>query len=57
MKNPNALPGQRGRAAGGKDLLKGHDVKYIYRRLWSYISHYKLFFAVAIILMFVKPFN
>lgn len=54
MKNPNALPGQKGRASGGKDLLKGHDVKYIYRRLWSYISHYKLFFAVAIILTAVS---
>ena len=50
MQNPSQVGRLRGRAAGGKDLLKGHDVKYIYRRLWSYISHYKLFFLFAIIL-------
>ena len=49
MKNPTQF-GMKGRAAGGKDLLIGHDVKYIYKRLWSYISHYKYFFLLAIIL-------
>lgn len=49
MKQPGSFA-PRGRAAGGKDLLRGHDVKYIYRRLWSYISHYKFLFIAAILL-------
>lgn len=53
MKNPTQIA-LKGRAAGGKDLLIGHDVKYIYRRLWSYISHYKYFFLLAIILTVVS---
>ena len=54
MRNPVQQGGARGRAAGGKDLLKGHDVRYIYRRLWSYISHYKLFFLAAIVLTVIS---
>lgn len=47
MKNPTAT-NQRGQKNGAS--LKGHDVRYIYSRLWSYISHYKLLFFIAIIL-------
>ncbi len=54
MRNPVQQGGARGRAAGGKDLLAGRDVKYIYRRLWSYISHYKLFFLGAIVLTVIS---
>ena len=53
MKNPTAM-NMRGRASGGKDLLVGRDLKYIYKRLWSYISHYKLLFLAAIILTVVS---
>ena len=46
MKNPTEF-GPKGRS-GGKDLLKGRDVKYIYSRLFMYLAHYKgrLFLAV-----------
>lgn len=52
MKNPTQFQ-PKGRT-GGRDLLKGHDVKYIYSRLWSYISHYKLLFLFAIALTVVS---
>ncbi len=48
MKNPTAMS-PKGRT-GGRDLLKGHDVRYIYSRLWKYISHYKFLFLLAILL-------
>ncbi len=48
MKNPAEF-GPKGRT-GGKDLLKGRDVKYIYARLWKYLSHYKYLLALAIAL-------
>ena len=35
---------------GGKDLLKGHDVGYIYRRLWQYLYHHKLLLLMAVLL-------
>ncbi|MBR2465557.1 MAG: ABC transporter ATP-binding protein [Clostridia bacterium] len=52
MKNPTQFQ-PKGRT-GGRDLLKGHDVKYIYSRLWSYISHYKLLFLFAIVLTVIS---
>ncbi len=52
MKNPAQFQ-PKGRT-GGRDLLKGHDVKYIYSRLWSYISHYKLLFLFAIVLTVIS---
>ncbi len=48
MKNPTSLA-PKGRAAGG-DSLRGHDVAYIYRRLWQYLSHHRLLFFIAILL-------
>ena len=48
MRNPAEF-GPRGRT-GGKDLLKGRDIKYIYLRLWDYLSHYKFLLAAAIVL-------
>ena len=52
MKDPSSF-GPKGRS-GGKDLLKGHDIKYIYSRLWGYLSHHKLTLALAILLTFVS---
>ena len=52
MKDPAAF-GPKGRS-GGRDLLKGHDLKYIYSRLWRYLSHHKLSLAIAIGLTFVS---
>lgn len=49
MKNPVEFGG-KGRAAGGRDLLLGHDMKYIYSRLWKYLSHYKLLLLGAVLL-------
>ena len=49
MKNMQANPTPRG-MSGGRDLLRGHDMKYIYSRLWRYLSHHKLLFAAATIL-------
>ena len=45
--------GPKGRS-GGKDLLKGHDLKYIYKGLWRYLSHHKLTLLLAVILTFVS---
>ena len=52
MKDPASF-GPKGRS-GGKDLLKGHDLKYIYSRLWKYLSHHKMTLALAILLTFVS---
>ena len=52
MKNPQNLDPRRGRT-GGKDLLRGHDIKYIYSRLWKYLSHRRLLFFASIILTVV----
>ena len=49
MKNPQNIAGPGGRT-GGRDLLAGHDMKYIYSRLWRYLSHHKLLLAISIIL-------
>ena len=49
MKNPQNLDPGRGRT-GGKDLLRGHDIKYIYSRLWKYLSHRRLLFFMSIVL-------
>ena len=49
MKNPQNLEMGRGRT-GGRDLLHGHDVKYIYSRLWKYLSHRKLLLFISIFL-------
>jgi len=48
MKNPTEFGG-KGRS-GGKDMLQGRDMKYIYSRLWSYLSHYKLLLLLAVIM-------
>lgn len=48
MKNPTDFA-PRGRAAG-KEGLRGHDVAYIYRRLWKYLSHHKFSLMLAILL-------
>jgi len=53
MKNPQNLAGPGGRT-GGRDLLAGHDMKYIYSRLWHYLSHHKLLLAVSILLTVVS---
>lgn len=48
MRNPlDRGPRNRG---GGKDLLRGHDVKYIYKRLFSYLSRHKLLLILASLL-------
>lgn len=47
MKNP--IGGHAART-GGRDMLKGHDLKYIYRGLWRYLSHYRLLLIAAMIL-------
>ena len=52
VKDPQSF-GPKGRS-GGKDLLKGKDVKYIYKRIWSYLSRHKVALAMAIILTFVS---
>ncbi len=52
VKDPQSF-GPKGRS-GGKDLLKGKDVKYIYLRLWGYLSHHKLALISAIVLTFVS---
>lgn len=52
MKDPASF-GPKGRS-GGRDLLKGHDVKYIYSRLWSYLSHHKFTLALAVLLTFAS---
>ncbi len=44
---------QRGKS-GGREDLAGRDIKYIYSRLWSYISHYRLLFLLAIALTVVS---
>ena len=48
MKNPAEF-GPKGRS-GGKELLKGRDTKYIYTRLWQYLSHYKYLLIIAVLL-------
>lgn len=35
---------------GGRDLLRGHDLGYIYRGLWRFLSHYKLLLIAAVLL-------
>ncbi len=52
MKNPTEF-GPKGRS-GGRDMLAGRDMKYIYGRLWGYLSHHKLSFALALILTVVS---
>ena len=49
MKNMQAIPSPKG-MSGGRDLLRGHDMKYIYSRLWKYLSHHKLLFITSVIL-------
>lgn len=44
---------QRGRS-GGRELLRGHDIRYIYRGLWRYLSHYRLLLLGAILLTLVS---
>lgn len=39
MRNPAEM-GKRQQGGGGRDLLRGHDKKYIFRGLWKYMSHY-----------------
>ncbi len=48
MKNPVEF-GPKGRS-GGKDLLKGRDVRYIYSRLFGYLAHYKGRLLLAVLL-------
>lgn len=49
MKNMQAIPTPKG-MSGGRDLLRGHDIKYIYSRLWKYLSHHKLLFVTSVVL-------
>lgn len=52
MKNPSQFtPKNR---TGGRDLLRGHDVGYIYRGLWHYLSHDKWALLAAIFLTVVS---
>lgn len=48
MRNPQNIE-MRGKT-GGRDLLRGHDMKYIYSRLWRYLSHRRLLFFLSVIL-------
>ena len=48
MKNPT--PGMGTGRTGGRDLLRGHDLGYIYRGLWRFLSHYKLLLIAAVLL-------
>lgn len=52
MKEPGSF-NPRGRS-GGRDLLRGRDLKYIYSRLWSYLSLHKPLLALAVVLTFVS---
>lgn len=52
MKNPTEFK-QKGSNLGG-DALKGRDIKYIYRGLWKYLSHYKLLLLAAMLLTIVS---
>ena len=52
MKNPQNLDVRRG-ATGGRELLRGHDMKYIYSRLWKYLSQRKILFFGSIILTII----
>ena len=52
MKNPTEIS-VKGRT-GGKDLLRGRDLRYIYSRLWSYLSHYKLLLVLTVILTVIS---
>ena len=49
MRNMDSMYGKQSRSAG-RDLLRGHDMKYIYSRLWRYLSRHKLLFALAILM-------
>ncbi len=49
MKNMNTI-GDRHNRTAGRDMLRGHDMKYIYSRLWKYLSRHKLLFALAILM-------
>ncbi len=52
MRNPlDRGPRDRG---GGKDLLRGHDTGYIYKRLFSYLSRHKLLLLLATVLTVVS---
>jgi len=52
MKNPQAMGGRS--REGGRELLKGRDIKYIYKHLWHYFSRYKWTFLCALILTCVS---
>ena len=49
MKNMDSMYGRQSRSAG-RDLLRGHDMRYIYSRLWRYLSRHKLLFSLAILM-------
>ena len=49
MKNMDSMYGRQSRSAG-RDLLRGHDMKYIYSRLWRYLSCHKFLFSLAILM-------
>lgn len=52
MRNPlDRGPRDRG---GGRDMLKGRDTHYIYRRLLHYLSHHKLLLLLAAVLTVVS---
>ena len=52
MRNPlDRGPRDRG---GGRDMLKGRDTGYIYRRLFHYLSRHKLLLVLAAILTVVS---
>ena len=52
MKNPSQFtPKNR---TGGRDLLRGHDIAYIYRGLWRYLSHDRWTLLAAILLTVVS---
>ncbi len=48
MRNPLDRGGKQ--SGAGRDQLRGHDVKYIYIRLWSYLSRHKLLLGIAVLL-------
>ena len=47
MKNPSAITSKIDKQ-GNATLT--HDLKYVYSRLWKYLSHHKLLFSVAMLL-------
>ena len=52
MKEPGSF-NPKGRS-GGRDLLRGKDLKYIYSGLWGYLSQHKPSLALAVALTFVS---